>query len=60
MLSDKEIEQKMDQAEKEINDVLDEHGLYLGVMYEEGVSVTIGHQQEHPSGDLSIRERELK
>lgn len=58
MLTDEQIFQKMDEAEAEIKAVLKKHDLSLGMLYDDGVAITLNHCQQHPSGDYSIRERE--
>jgi len=58
MKADKEIYAAMDKAEIEIKQVLTKYGLGIGMLYDEGVAITLTHHQEHSSGDYSIRERE--
>ena len=58
MKTDAQIEKEMDVAESEIKKVLNKYGMCLGMLYNEGVAITISHTQQHPSGDYSVRERE--
>lgn len=58
MLTHEQIEKKMDEAESEIKAVLKKHKLSLGMLYSEGVAVTICYQQQHQNGDCQMFERE--
>ena len=58
MKTNKEIEETIDKAEQEIKAILIKHELTIGMLYEEGVSIMLSHQQSHPSGDHSFFERE--
>lgn len=58
MKTDKEIYKLMDEAEKEITDVLIKYGLTIGAVYDGGVGITLRHDQRHPSGDYSVVDRE--
>lgn len=58
MKTDEEIENLFDGAEAEIKAVLKKYNLEIGMLYDDGVSITLRHTQQHESGDYSIRERE--
>ena len=58
MKTDEEIDQVMDEAEGEIEAVLTKYGLGIGLLYPDGISIMLTHEQKHPNGDYSIRERE--
>lgn len=60
MKSGPELDAAMDEAEKEIKAILKKHDLYIGILYEEGVALTLGYQQKHPNGDIRVYERELE
>lgn len=58
MKTDDDIYKAMDEAEQEIESILAKHGLGIGMLYDEGVGIVLTHQQQHPNGDCSMRERE--
>ena len=58
MKTDEQIEKEMDAAESEIKAVLNKYGMVLGMLYDEGIAITISHTQQHPNGDYFVRERE--
>ena len=45
MKSNEEIEETMDKAEQEIKAILIKHELTLSMLYAEGVSIMLSHQQ---------------
>lgn len=57
--TDELIAKQMDEAESEINAVLEKYGLVLGMLYDEGGFVTLSHYQQHPSGEHSFMGREF-
>lgn len=59
MKTEEEIEASMDAAEAEIMEILNTRGLYLGMLYPEGVGITLGFDETHPSGDVRVFEREI-
>lgn len=58
MKTDEQINSEMDACEQEIREVLKKFGMSLGMLYDEGVAITLVHQQKYPSGDYSFLERE--
>ncbi len=58
MKSQKEVEKLLDDAEREVRAVLIKRGVYITMLYEDGGSLMIGHQESHPSGDIRVTERE--
>lgn len=60
MKSDEQLDKSMDEAEAEIKATLKKHGLYIGIIYEDGVALTLGSQQKHANGDIRVYEREIK
>lgn len=58
MKTDEEIDSIFDSAESEIKAVLNKYNLEIGMLYDDGVAITLRHTQQHESGDYSIRERE--
>lgn len=57
MKKDDEIFELMDKAEQEIKLILKKYNLDLGMLYDDGVAITLRHEQ-HANGDISVRERE--
>jgi len=58
MRTKKDVDKSIDEAEKEIKATLEKHGVYLTMMYKEGVCLMIGNQETHPNGDIRVTERE--
>lgn len=59
MKTQKEVEKLLDDAEREVRAVLIKHGAYISTLYPDtSISLTIGHQETHPNGDIRVTERE--
>lgn len=57
MKTNKEIDELMDKAESEIQAVLNKYGLYLGMLYDDGVTITLNHRQDRQDGTTLVVER---
>ena len=59
MKSKAEVETLLDDAEREIKAVLSKYGAYISTLYpDDSITLTIGHQEPHPNGDIRVTERE--
>lgn len=58
MRTDEEIEREIEMAEAEIQAILKKRKLYIGMLYDDGVALTLGAQEEHDNGDIHVFERE--
>lgn len=58
MKTREQIEKEMDIAESEIKKILNKYNFTLGMLYDDGVAITINCTQPNENGDYSVFERE--
>lgn len=53
-----EIEEALDKAEAEITKVLKKYDLHLGMLYDDGIAITLNHEQKLSDGTTERIRRE--